>query len=137
MKLRILITAVSLLAGYAHAEGINGTEYQKLKATAECAFIANTMKPGTLSQQTVDKTFNTALATFKKYTPLLQGFAYKPTPDQLAIDFAVHFQQMTYDVNDDMLQTIKNRGMQLSPESWFTVGAEYWQSRNCALVVNL
>lgn len=135
MKKRLLLAAC-VIAGTGHAQGIDGTEYQKLKATSECAFIANTMKPGVLSQETVDKTFNVALQTLKKDTPLLTGTAYTPSPETLAIDFAIHYQQMTSDVNDDMLQAIHAQGLPLAPESWFTIAAQFWMSRNCALVVN-
>lgn len=131
-----LLLAACLVAGTAQSQGIDGTEYQKLKATSECAFIANTMKPGVLSQETVQKTFDVALATFKRDTPLLTGTAYNPSPDTLAVDFAIHYQQMVSDVNDTMFETIKSQGLPLSPESWFTVASQFWMSRNCALIVN-
>lgn len=135
MKKRLLLAAY-VIAGATHAQGIDANEYQKLKATSECALIANTMKPDTLAQETVQKTFDVALQTFKKDTPLLIGTAYTPSPETLAIDFAIHYQQMTYDVNDEMLQSIRAQGLPLQPESWFTVAAQFWMSRNCALIVN-
>ncbi|MGE6109550.1 hypothetical protein [Aeromonas sobria] len=137
MKKIILISLMFLLSNSINAQGISSDEYKKMKAAAECALIANTIKPGTLSREEINKAFNSALSTFKKDTPLMLGYDYNPSPDQLAIDFAVHYQQMTSDVNDEMFQSVKDQNLPLSPESWFSVAKKFWKNRNCSIVVGL
>ncbi|MFM4742564.1 hypothetical protein ACEUDH_02985 [Aeromonas dhakensis] len=137
MKKTILIPLACLLSNSINAQGISSNEYQKMKASAECALIANMIKPGTLSQEEMNKTFNSALSAFKKNTPLMLGYDYNPSPDQLAIDFAVHYQQITSDVNDEMFQSVKDQNLPLSPESWFSVAKKFWKNRNCSIIAGL
>lgn len=81
----------------------------------QCAFITNLMKPGVLSQKTVDMAFNNAIETFKKSNELLQGYSYTPTDKELARDFAIHYQQSTSDLYDEMFISLQNQGLSLTP----------------------
>lgn len=123
--------AVASLTGNVHAEGISANEYAFLQETTRCAFISNLMTPSKATTERSQKIFKIALDTFKHDSAALQGYAYKPTPDELATDFAIHYQQQSLDINDEMFRAIHQQGLPAEPKSWFKVAAQYWLSQGC------
>ncbi|WP_034456007.1 hypothetical protein [Buttiauxella noackiae] len=131
----VLAGLLMLASCSASAIGISAEEYQKMIDMTQCAFIANSMKSGAIPVETVDKAFLQSVELYKKNTGLMRGFDYNPAPEQLAIDFAVHYQQNTSDLYDEMFQALKAQGLPLAPESWFKISAQYWLSKGCQSIV--
>lgn len=120
--------------GYA-SESISKNDYNHMISITECAFITTIVKPGILPQKTIDNTFNKTISVFKKNTALMRKSGYNPTPQQLTIDFAVYYQQVTSDIYDEMFASLKAEGLQLTPQSWFTIGIQYWVLKDCQSII--
>ncbi|MGA3698899.1 hypothetical protein ACPAVH_23885 [Enterobacteriaceae bacterium TYF_5] len=137
MKFTKLIFIFITLAIYSNSSlaNLSNHEYKKMVSKTQCAFITNLMKPGVLPQKTIDKAFNNAIETFKKSNALLQGYPYNPTNKELARDFAIHYQQSTSDLYDEMFISLQNQGLSLTPQSWFLIANQYWDLKNCFLVI--
>lgn len=133
-KLPIIIILTSF---YSYAStGISKKDYKNMISITECAFITTMVKPGVLPQKTIDTTFSKAITIFKKNTALMQNLAYNPTQQQLIIDFAIHYQQSTSDIYDEMFRSLKSEGLPLIPQSWFTIGVQYWVSQDCQSLIS-
>lgn len=135
MKHTVITLALLAVSSLAHAgEGISADEYQRLRATAQCAFIANTLP---LSQQTErsQNAFRVSIKVFKEDTAAMYPTAYNPTQDELISDYAIHYQSAASETESDMMDAMKFQGLQLSPEAWQKIAVQFWQSRNCSIVI--
>lgn len=111
-------------------------EYKKMVATTQCAFIATLMGPNYRSQKDVDTAFNNAIDIFKVNNALMLEHPYNPTEKELAIDFAMHYQQSTSDLYDDMFASIQKQGLPWTPKSWYSIANQYWGIKNCSVIIN-
>ncbi|MBI6191818.1 hypothetical protein [Providencia rettgeri] len=111
-------------------------EYKKMVAITQCAFIATLMDPSYRSQKDVDTAFNNAIDIFKVNNALMLELPYNPTEKELARDFAMHYQQSTSDLYDDMFSSIQKQGLPWTPKSWYSIASQYWDVKNCSVIIN-
>lgn len=136
MKRTVITLALLAVSALAHAgEGISADEYQRMRATAQCAFIANILPSSQATVAKADKAFKVAIATFKKDNAAMLGFAYNPSPEELATDFAIHYQQSASDTEGEMMKEIHQQRLPPAPSSWASIASQFWTSRNCSIVI--
>lgn len=133
-KLLAVVALMASFSGAVQADGITGEEYHHMQALSQCVYIANTMRPGSFSVDRAIALSNQAIAVFVTDTAAMRGGLYNPSPYDLASDYAFFYQSAASDIEGEMMQSMSAQGLQLAPESWFTVGAQFWVSRNCAAV---
>lgn len=139
MKFKLSILTLVLLAstGTASAtgEGVSMAEYQAVKAGAICAYIGNMTTPRHRANEVIAQLFEDNVIAWKAVNGRMLPYEYNPAPATLASDYAVFYQQSTADTADEMDVSLKSQGLSYSPESWQTVAAQFWDSRNCDSVV--
>ncbi|EJS96273.1 hypothetical protein [Pectobacterium wasabiae] len=129
------LTAVPLIiasSGAVNAEGVSMAEYQQVQSINQCAYIANIM----MADNTV-QVMKLALSRYVSMASKMSPDGYNPTPSDLAIDYAIFFQQKVSDTEYEMFQQINKRGLPLAPGSWVLVARDWWVVKQCSLVTGL
>ncbi|MCS3602730.1 hypothetical protein M2371_001939 [Buttiauxella sp. BIGb0471] len=131
-KLLTVVTLAALFSGAVNAIGVSFAEYQQMQTINQCAYIANTMSADNTAQ-----VMELALQRYIEVTSKSRPGGYHPTPNDLATDYALFFQQTVSDTADEMFEQINKRGLPLAPGSWELVARDWWTVKQCSVVTGL
>ncbi|WKL82079.1 MULTISPECIES: hypothetical protein [Raoultella] len=114
--------------------GLSAEDSQRLNSITQCAFIANTSVSNEKIANAAQKLMQMSVESFKDAQPQLTGREYNPSPNDLAIDFAIYYQWVVSDLSDEMYKSILSNGWTPGPESWSKIAQTFYYQKNCQFV---